>query len=245
MRIDWLTAFIDRPADRFDAAVAFWLRATGSALSARRGESGQFATLLPATGDGYVRVQRVDGGPGGSHLDLHTADLAATARRAVRLGAEVLLTEDDVVVLRSPAGLPHCSVGDSGERRRPAPVPAPGGRTLLDQICVDIPPAAFDREVDYWRELTGWAVSPAGDEFVRLEVPESLPLRILLQRQDEPGPDAQAAAHLDFASDDADAAAARHETLGATIIGRYPGWLQLADPAGAPYCITRRPVPDS
>ena len=241
MEIQWLTAFIDRPAASFDPATAFWLTVTASTLSSRRGPAGQFATLLPADGDGYLRVQRVDSGSGGSHLDLHCGDVKGLARRAERLGAVVLGRNDDLVVLRSPAGFQHCSVCDTGERVRPRPVAGRSGRTQVDQLCIDIPPGGFEREVAYWQTLTGWPLTPTGGaEFVRLAVPDALPLRLLLQRLDEPG-QGVASAHLDLATDDADSAAAEHEVLGARIRAPFPGWIQLEDPAGLPYCLTRRP----
>ena len=49
--IGWLTAFVDRPAPTFEAATAFWLAVTESTLSPRRGATGQFATLVPGSGD--------------------------------------------------------------------------------------------------------------------------------------------------------------------------------------------------
>ena len=89
----WLTAFLDFPADSFDAGVAFWRSVTGYGLSPSRGEDGQFATLLPPSGDAYLRVQRVVSGAGGCHLDLHidvtVTSLDSAAARAVELGAVV------------------------------------------------------------------------------------------------------------------------------------------------------------
>jgi len=68
--VRWLTVFLDFPATSFGAGVAFWREVTGSGLSPLRGAAGEFATLLPADGDAYLRVQRVAGGSGGHHLDL-------------------------------------------------------------------------------------------------------------------------------------------------------------------------------
>ena len=91
--VRWLTVFLDFPAASFGAGVAFWREVTGSGLSPRRGAAGEFATLLPADGDAYLRVQRVAGGSGGHHLDLHVdpalASVEQAAERAVALGAKV------------------------------------------------------------------------------------------------------------------------------------------------------------
>ncbi len=65
----WLQVFLDVPRDDLEDAVAFWSAVTGWTPSERRGEDGQFLTLLPAAGSAYLKVQAVDG-PAGVHLDL-------------------------------------------------------------------------------------------------------------------------------------------------------------------------------
>lgn len=129
MVVRWLTAFIDRPSASFDSAARFWSAVTGSTLSPPRGEAGEFASLIPRDGDPYVRVQRVTEGQGTSHLDVHVDDIKAFAPRAVAAGADEQ-GGYDVVVLRSPAGLPWCVVGHHGERVRPAPSRIPFRRRV-------------------------------------------------------------------------------------------------------------------
>ena len=63
--------------------MAFWREVTGSELSPLRGAAGEFATLLPADGDAYLRVQRVADGPGGHHLDLHVDPALTSVEQAV------------------------------------------------------------------------------------------------------------------------------------------------------------------
>jgi Glyoxalase-like domain len=86
MRFRWVTIFLDIPNNAFERGVTFWREVTGSGLSPLRGAAGEFATLLPARGDAYLRVQRVGAGPGGCHLDLHvdvsSESLSAAASRA-------------------------------------------------------------------------------------------------------------------------------------------------------------------
>jgi hypothetical protein len=230
MGVRWVTGFLDGPSR---VAEPFWLAVTGSALSARRGPGGEFATLVPADGDAYLRVQVVGDGPARAHLDLHVDDVAAQARRAVALGASVILDEGDLVVLRSPAGLLFCLVAWRGEAVRPA-----GGRSLVDQMCLDIAVGAFDAEADFWAALTGWQRRPGSlPEFDFLVRPEAMPLRLLLQRVQGP-----AGMHLDLACTDRAAEVAWHEELGARVVAVHERWTTLRDPAGRLYCVTDRPV---
>jgi len=238
-----MTAFLDFPAATFEQGSAFWQAVTASAASAPRGADAEFATLLPARGDAFLRVQRLHDGPAGCHLDLHADDVPAMAAHAERLGAAVIGQPDGYVVLRSPAGLSFCVVGDEGETERPPPALWPGGySSLVDQLAVDIPPESYDRELRFWSRLTGWPeTSGSRPEFTFLSRPAGMPLRLLLQRLDEPqasGPGCTA--HLDLACDDVPAERARHESLGARIVRVMPSWTTLQDPAGLLYCITGR-----
>src|SRR4051794_14183431 len=178
MSVRWLTGFLDGPDS---SAEEFWTAVTGSVVSARRGPGGEFATLVPAGGDAYLRFQVVASPPPRCHLDLHVDDLAAAVVRAVALGASVVSDEGDLVVLRSPVGLPFCLVPWSGESVRPGPA----GFGLVDQMCLDIPVGSFDGEADFWSALTGWARRSADlPEFDVLDRPAGVPLRLLLQRLD-------------------------------------------------------------
>jgi hypothetical protein len=218
--------------------VAFWQAVTGSTLSSRRGERAQFVTLLPASGDAYLRAQTVLSGPGGGHLDLHADVPDAVAERALALGAVERFREPGLVVLTSPAGVGFCAVEHEGESVRPAPVVrADGSRSLVDQLCLDIAAPDYDRECDFWATLTGWQLrSGSRPEFRYLDRPAGLPLRLLLQRLDA----GRTGVHLDLACDDMGGEAALHTTLGATVQSRRDGWITLHDPAGLPYCLTRR-----
>jgi hypothetical protein len=79
----------------------------------------QFATLIPPDGDAYLRVQDIDDGAAGSHLDLHVDDIHASAAEATSGGAQVVGDFGDVIVLRSPAGLVFCVVEHEREHLRP------------------------------------------------------------------------------------------------------------------------------
>jgi hypothetical protein len=230
MDVRWMTGFLDTPSR---VAEPFWQAVTGSGCSARRGPDGQFATLLPPNGDAYLRLQVVGDGPARAHLDLHVADVAAQAARAVALGASVVHDEGELVVLHSPAGLTFCLVTWHGEAVRPA-----GGRSLVDQMCLDVPVAGFDAEADFWAALTGWQRRPGSlPEFDFLVRPDAMPLRLLLQRVGgAPG------MHLDLACTDRAAEVAWHEQLGAQVVGVHARWTTLRDPAGRAYCVTDRPV---
>ncbi|MEU8233015.1 VOC family protein [Actinoplanes sp. NPDC048967] len=226
-----MTGFLDTPSR---VAEPFWQAVTGSGLSPRRGPGGAFATLVPPGGDAYLRVQVVGDGPARAHLDLHVEDVAEQAARAVALGAAVVLDDGDLVVLRSPAGLLFCLVAWAGEAVRPA-----GGRSLVDQLCLDVPVAGFDAEADFWAALTGWP-RRAGSlpEFDFLVRPDGMPLRLLLQRVGG----STAGMHVDLACTDRPAEVAWHRELGAEVVAVHERWTTLRDPAGRAYCVTDRPV---
>ncbi|NDL60603.1 VOC family protein [Phytoactinopolyspora mesophila] len=242
MPVHWLVAFIDRPEASFAAATDFWLEVTGSTLSSFRGEHKEFATILPPEGDAYLRVQRVTDGPGGSHLDLLVDDMTAMAAHAQRLGARPVRELADVIVMHSPAGFAFCLASHNAESSRPGPVSLGAGpHTIVDQLCIDVPRTRFESECAFWTELTGWPLRPGSrPEFSYLERPPAMPLRLLLQRTDIAAPGARALAHLDLACDDATAAAAVHEELGAEVLARHEHWITMKDPAGVAYCLTRR-----
>jgi hypothetical protein len=237
--VRWLTAFIDRPAAGFDDAVRFWLAVTGTTLSPVRGEQGEFATLVPPAGDAYLRVQRTGDGAAGSHLDVHVDDIAGAAARAVEAGATEVGRGGDVVVLRSPAGLPWCLVAHHGEATvPPAHEDDDGRRSAVRQLCIDIPADRFDDECRFWGAVLGGDVkrSAALPEFAELALPSGLPLGILLQRRgDADGP---ATAHLDLGSSDVPAVVAQHVALGARAGDEHEHWRVMVDPAGLPYCVT-------
>ena len=235
----WVSAFLDFGSGDFERGVAFWRDVTGYAVSDPRGETDQFATLVPPDGDDYLRVQHLDDGPGRIHLDLHVTAPTISAEAAIELGGHVLVRhEAGYVVLRSPGGFVFCFVSHPAARR-PAAHAWPGGRSQVDQVCLDVPPSAYDVEVAFWQGLTGWDLTEVNErEFERLQPPDDQPLRWLVQRLDDDGDPVRA--HLDLAADDRDAEVARHVALGATEVVRNEWWTVLTDPVGTTYCITRR-----
>ncbi len=236
----WVSAFLDFASGDFDRGTAFWRDVTGYAVSETRGETDQFATLVPPDGDDYLRVQHLDEGPGRIHLDLHVEHPTIAAEAAVELGGHVLVRhEAGYVVLRSPGGLVFCFVSHPAAHR-PAAATWPGGRrSQVDQVCLDVPPTAYDVELAFWQGLTGWDLTEVNErEFERLQPPDDQPLRWLVQRLDDDGGPVRA--HLDLAAEDRDAEVGRHVALGATEVARHEWWTVLTDPVGTTYCITRR-----
>ena len=230
-RPDWIQVFLDTPADGYEEAVAFWSAVTGWTPSERRGEEGQFLTLLPPAGAAYVKVQAVDG-PAGVHLDLDAADRPAMVERARGLGATPAWTYRDVEVMRSPGGLVFCHTLVDGE-----PSLVRDGATILDQVCLDIPAAHWESEIAFWSELTGRGVQVGTlPQFARLV--EYGRLRILLQRLDET--DGPVRAHPDLATADRAADAEGHVRLGARLERAFDHWTVLTAPGGQVYCLTDR-----
>ncbi|GAB3221548.1 hypothetical protein GCM10027447_07270 [Glycomyces halotolerans] len=237
-----MTVFWDLPGAGFEAGAEFWLDITRSILSPRRGPDGEFATLVPPDGDPYMRVQRIGSGDGGVHLDLHTEDVEAETDRALSLGATILNRDEGLSVMRSPGGFVFCVVDYHGETARPVPARSPAGQlSIVDQLCIDIPPRHYESEIEFWPALTGHEqVATGRPEFQRLLRPPGRPIGFLLQRLDSAGPDEPTRAHIDLACSDVEAETRRHVRLGATALERFEGWQVLRDPAGLTYCITAR-----
>ena len=240
-RPSWVSAFLDLAPAAWECGIAFWAQASGTSLSPLRGDDRELGSLLPASGDDHLRVQRLAEGESRVHLDLHVDDPVAAADAAVALGAQVVhRSEHGYVVLDSPGGLPFCFVAHRAEVRS-RPVTWPGGHTsLVDQVCLDIGPDRFEDEVSFWTGLTGWerGTSAVSGSFVPLVRPTGQPLRFLLQRTDDPRP--RTGAHLDLATTDRAAETERHVALGAVVVASYPLWTVLRDPAGLAYCLTDR-----
>lgn len=241
--IAWTTAFLDGPADGWSATLRFWQAVTGTTLSPFRGPDEEFVTLLPPEGDAYLRAQRTRAGRVGVHLDLHVPDVRAAADEAVALGAREIAASGHVV-LSSPGGAPFCLVRPQ-DVRRPAPLRwrSPDGSehaSLVDQYTIDVPAAHWVVERRFWAALTGWPQEPVtGDPaLVPLLRPSGTPLRLMLQRLDDPGGPVRA--HLDLATTDRTAETDRHVKMGARVEAVRARWTVLVDPAGRRYCLTDR-----
>jgi hypothetical protein len=230
-RPGWIQVFLDSPAASFEEAVAFWSAVTGWGASDRRGEDGQFLTLLPAAGSSYVKMQAV-GGPPGLHLDLDSVDRPAVIERARELGATTAWTYHDVEVMRSPGGFTFCQTLLEGQ-----PLLTRDGTTILDQVCLDIPSSSWDVEVAFWRDLTGRELQEAtAPGFARLVATDQP--RILLQRLGEA--DGPVRAHPDLATADRASDTDAHVRLGARVVGVHGYWTVLTAPGGQVYCLTDR-----
>jgi len=242
--VRWLTALLDTAEEQAEVAESFWSRVTGYHPSARRGARGEFASLLPADGDPHLKVQTVvQSSPGGLHLDVHADDVRGLAAHAEELGATASYLDDGYVVCGSPGGMTFCVV-DHPASRPAAPATWPGGRSKVDQVCLDIPPSQWEPECRFWADLTGWELvdQDPDDEFRRLRRPENLSIQLLLQRLDDE--QSVVTGHLDLGTDDYLAEAERHLVLGATEVRRTPHWVTLLDPTGRAYCVTRHPLDD-
>lgn len=247
--VPWATAFLDVSVTDQPAAERFWLSATGTTLSSRRGPDGEFVTFLPPSGDAYLRLQRVAAGAGGIHLDLHTIDPPALAERAASLGAATTYADPDLVVLRSPGGMPFCAVELHEAGDVPPATILDGVPSRLDQVCLDCPPGTEATELTFWAALTGWGQVPCSSpEFTLLRPPAGTPrpLQLLLQRLGDgacTGVRTGVRAHLDVAAGTRQkrrTTVAAHERFGARRIGEGRAWTVLAAPGGATFCLTDR-----
>lgn len=240
MKITWLSAFIDLSPDMFDEASRFWIETTGSTLSPSRGDHDEFATLIPPSGDAYLRVQRTADGSSGIHLDVHVESIPDAAAHGVALGASQI-ADHGYRIMRSPAGFTFCFVQADGEAT-PAVATDAQHPNVTDQVCIDVPAALFEAEIEFWAAVTGWTAERSKlDEYAFFDQPGHLPLRLLIQRLGLDDTRTTATAHLDVsAGEHVEAVAKAHRGQGAAPIGDGPYWTTLADPAGLLYCVTRR-----
>jgi hypothetical protein len=163
------------------------------------------------------------------------------ADRAVALGAVVRHASEGLVIMGSPGGFTFCLVRWHGESTVPRPVVLDaGGPSRVDQLCLDIPPDAFERECAFWAALTGWGPLPRSGEFARLDQPAQIPLRLLFQRRDLAGPLEPVTGHVDVACASRERLAPRHAASGARVLSVFPEWTTMADPTGRLYCLTVR-----
>jgi hypothetical protein len=222
--------------------VEFWRAVTDTTLSQSRGVDSEFATLQPALGDAFLRVQRTADGSCRSHLDVHCDDPQELAERAMNFGASRIPGDHVVEVLESPAGQMFCAVQHRGETLRPRPVgtPAARNRAIVDQLSIDIAPDTYPQECQFWSQLFGEELhtSNVRGEFTFLTRTGGTPLRLMLQRRND-GSDA-ATAHLDFSCDSVSQSTQDHITLGATVIEEFRYWTVMSDPSGEHYCLTER-----
>ena len=234
----WVTAFADLAPENHAAGLAFWRDVTGWEASAARGEESEFVTLVPPEGDDHLRVQRLVSGPSRVHLDLHVEDPRIAADQAVGLGASEVAAPGHIV-MRSPGGFPFCYVSHRSSQPATATTWPGGHRSLVDQVCLDLPDSGFDRELAFWSAVTGRElVGSIRPEFERLRRPADQGLELLVQRLGEPAGEVRG--HLDIGCSDRAAETDRHLALGATRVETYEAWTVLTDPAGSAYCITDR-----
>lgn len=229
----WLTVFLDYPSTEFDAGTRFWLGVTGYARSPLRGEHREFASLVPAAGDEYLKVQRLGDGPTRLHLDLHVPDPFAAAEAAEGLGADLVAeSAHGYFVLRSPAGITFCLVGHPASDVPAATLWPGGSKSRVSEVCLDIPRDRYDIEAGFWRRMVpgDWAVAP---DVVRRPA-DGLPVALRLEPADL---SPMGSAHLHVCTGDPATEAARLMTLGARQRFARPGRIVLEAPGGTAFCV--------
>jgi hypothetical protein len=240
--LDWVHVFVDVPPATAEATRTFWSRALCWPPGHRWEGHPEFTSLVPPAGDAFVHVQEVDDQPR-VHVDVVVDDLDVARNEVADLGAEIGTRTPGWQTMRSPGGLPFCLCQGPADRTRPPGTRHEGGhRSRLAQVCIDAPAEVFDKELAFWKQVTGWQVSRSGRrEYVDLVGPDTAPMQLLLQRLHEDDAGARTRAHIDLGSDDRDAEAERLVALDARYVEKFSGWIVLEDPAGLPFCVTGKP----
>jgi catechol 2,3-dioxygenase-like lactoylglutathione lyase family enzyme len=101
---------------------------------------------------------------------------------------------------------------------------------------VGIDTNALARAAAFWQSVTGYKVSSSSDSDVYLTDPaESGPgLSLLVVPEPKSGKNRL---HLDLYTGDLDGEVSRITGLGASEVGRFDGWVVLADPDGNQFCV--------
>ncbi len=230
----WLTVFLDFPAAEFDAGTRFWAGATGYEMSATRGAQHEFATLLPPTGDPYLKVQQLADGPTRLHLDLHVGDLFAAAEAAEATGAELVQESHGHLVLRSPAGFTFCLVSHAA-----AVVPGPrvwpsGHRSRVSRFCLDVPRTQYDAERTFFSRLLGGTWREVSEPETALRPASGWALDVRLQPAEITR---EVTSHLHIVTDNLEAEVARLSGLGARERAMRTGKAIVEAPGGTALCV--------
>lgn len=227
----WTHIFIDVSVGDWKPSVGFWSAATATGVSPPWGDAGQYVTLIPAQGDGWVHLQRIEGPPR-VHLDLDSHDPPVAREHSGTIGATPQWERPEALVMESPGGLVFCHSHD-GARQLVRSDP----ERVLDQVCIDVPAGHWEHEVRFWSEVSERDLTrEESSEFALLA--EEGQARILLQRLgEETGP---TRAHLDLATADRAAETRRHESLGAELVAVFEPWTVMRAPDGRDYCLTDR-----
>jgi hypothetical protein len=238
----WITATIQVAPSDLIPTCDYWAAITGYTTQ-HLGLLGvsDTRTLHPHSSTDYLYLRGTGSTEDKLHLTLTVVDPAAATRWAINEGATQCVAGQQPI-LRSPGGIPfHFAPLDHRLHRRAQPIAwtAPSHRSQVDQVTLDIPPAHYEAEIDFWGETTGWELTASTvPGFTRLHSPEDQPLRWLIQRLDRDTD--RAGAHLDLASDDREHEVARHVGLGAVAGPHQEWWTVMTSPQGWAYCITRR-----
>jgi len=101
---------IDCKSDDLDAAARFWSEALNlPPLPEAYAEETGYRKLSNGPGDLHVEAQKVDH-PSRVHLDIAAGDVAAEVERLEGLGATVVKTVRDWLVMEAPTGHRFCVV---------------------------------------------------------------------------------------------------------------------------------------
>lgn len=102
---------IDVPAESHADELAFWQAATGEQFEGFVRYPEYHGAMLRGERVGML-VQRLGDGAARVHLDIHTDDVDAERARLEKLGAHLVQEVNSWLVMRDPAGLLFCVIGE-------------------------------------------------------------------------------------------------------------------------------------
>lgn len=104
----------------------------------------------------------------------------------------------------------------------------------IGNICIDTNDLAGSTA--FWQAVTGYQVASSDEGTTYLEDSNKTGAGLSLQVVPE-GREGKNRLHLDLFADDLAGEVDRIRALGATEMGRFDGWVVLADPEGNQFCV--------
>ncbi|OZG72376.1 glyoxalase [Hahella sp. CCB-MM4] len=115
-------------------------------------------------------------------------------------------------------------------------------KSRLAAMVIDCDVEDIETANRFWGQALGFDPKPSdeswADRYTHLNVPDDQP-HVLIQKVNHPS-----RVHLDIETDNIEAEVNRLQSLGATIVERFPRWVVMEAPTGHRFCVVNPQRPD-